>query len=69
MKALLLPSSLWESLDALLNSIPSISDSLYSALGGKYQLNRPKSHLDLSIEDDDDAAAKKLRALIATVHT
>ena len=43
-KDLLLPNSSWSSLDALLNLIPSIWDSLYTALSGEYQLNRPKAH-------------------------
>ena len=55
-----LPAKPWDMLDALLNSNPSLSDSLYSALGGKYRLNRPGSNLDLSIEDDNSATAKKL---------
>ena len=32
-------------------------------------MNRPKAHLDLGIDDADDASAKKLQALIATIHT
>ena len=68
-KPFLLPKSSWSSLSALLNSVPSLSASLYSALGGEYLMNRPKAHLDLSIEDTDDMSAKKLQALIATIHT
>ena len=68
-KRFLLPKNSWRSLSALLNSVPSLSTSLYSALGGEYQMNRPKAHLDLSIEDTDDTSAKKLQALIATIHT
>ena len=68
-KQFLLPKNSWSSLSALLNSVPSLSASLYLALGGEYQMNRPKAHLDLSIEDTDDTSAKKLQALIATIHT
>ena len=68
-KPFLLPKSSWDSLSALLNSVPSLSTLLYSALGGEYLMNRPKAHLDLSIEDTDDTSAKKLQALIATIHT
>ena len=68
-KPFLLPKSSWNSLSDLLNSVPSLSTSLYSALGGEYLMNRPRAHLDLSIEDTDDTSAKKLQALIATIHT
>ena len=69
LRGLYFPAKSWDSLDALLNSKPSLLDSLYSALGGKYRLNRPGSNLDLSIEDDDSATAKKLQALITVFHT
>ena len=69
LRGMYLPTKPWDTLDALLNSKPSLSDSLYAALGGEYRLNRPGSNLDLSIEDDDSTTAKKLQALMTAIHT
>ena len=69
LRGMYLPPKPWDTLDALLNSKPSLSDSLYAALGGEYQLNRPGPNLDLSIEDDDSTTAKKLQALMTAIHT
>ena len=69
LRGMYLPPKRWDTLDALLNSKPSLSDSLYAALGGEYRLNRPGPNLDLSIEDDDSTTAKKLQALMTAIHT
>ena len=69
LRGMYLPPKPWDTLDALLNSKPSLSDSLYASLGGEYRLNRPGSNLDLSIEDDDSTTAKKLQALMTAIHT
>ena len=69
LSSLCLPALPWQMLEALLASKPSLSDSLYSALGSEYRLNRPSPSLDISIEDDDSVTARKLQSLMTVIHS